>query len=451
MLPKASRRACIRILAGLLLLWASLAGAQTTWEQQTPSSRKLPPSAFKLISIEVTGSQRYQPEDIIAASGLHLGETVHEDDFKSAAERLGTSGAFSQVSYRFEYSPEGTKLQFQVADAPKFVPVEFDNLVWFPDAELMKQLHASVPLFHGELPLDGNLADDVDEALQAMVAGKGIPAEVDYVRAGPANGGITAFVFSVSGPEIQIGKVKFDGVAPAQQTLLEDAAQQMQGETYFRQKVEAQVSELLMPVYLERGFLKAKFSNPQLAVVQENDPHVTVDVTFSVLPGIEYKMAGVQWSGNKLFPAARLDSLIQLKIGQPANAVKLQQDLQNVQRLYATKGYMAAAITPKAVFDDPTASIHYILNVKEGGQYRMGEIDIGGLDRNTIDQLLLAWTLKNGQPYSSEYLKTYMAGMRKLLPPGNWKTTVHQTLNKDLTVDITLQFQRMETELQSQD
>ena len=138
--------ACLCLSSGL---------AQTT---RKLSPKDLPPSAFKLISIKTTGTKRYKSEEIVAASGLQLGQTVSEDDFKKAARVLGETGAFGDVLYSFQYSAQGTKLELQVQDAERFVPARFDNLVWFSDQQLFDQLHAQVPLFQGQLPTAGELA-----------------------------------------------------------------------------------------------------------------------------------------------------------------------------------------------------------------------------------------------------------------------------------------------------
>src|ERR1022692_733931 len=155
------------LLAGMMLVSA-----------QTPrklAPKDLPPSAFKLISIKVTGTKRYKPEDVIAATGLQLHEAVSEDDFRKAVRTLGETGAFGDVLYSFQYSPEGTKLELQVQDAEKFVPVRFDNLVWFSDQELLEQIHGQVPLFQGQLPITGDLADQVSNALQALLIAHNVP------------------------------------------------------------------------------------------------------------------------------------------------------------------------------------------------------------------------------------------------------------------------------------
>ncbi len=136
---------------GLFLSFICSAPAQAPRK----STRPLPPSAFKLISIRVAGTKRYTPDQIKAATGLQLGQTVSEDDFKAVSRHLGETGAFSDVAYAFQYSSEGAKLDIQIADANQFVPARFDNFVWLTDQELLQKLQARVPLFNGELPVAG--------------------------------------------------------------------------------------------------------------------------------------------------------------------------------------------------------------------------------------------------------------------------------------------------------
>ena len=91
-----------------------------------------PPSAYKLIEVKVTGSKRFTQKDIVAASGLPVGTVCHEEDFKKAARQLGETGAFGVINYTYTYSSAGTKLEFHVTDADKFVPAHFTDLSGSP-------------------------------------------------------------------------------------------------------------------------------------------------------------------------------------------------------------------------------------------------------------------------------------------------------------------------------
>src|SRR5215469_11568030 len=122
-----------RWLAALLLLAIAPARAQSSGK----SFDQLPASNRQLIAVTVSGSKRYPESDALAASGLQIGTTVTEDDFKKAARRLGDLGVFSNIAYNYSYSSAGTKLILQVTDVDKFVPVRFEDFVWFSDEELM--------------------------------------------------------------------------------------------------------------------------------------------------------------------------------------------------------------------------------------------------------------------------------------------------------------------------
>src|ERR1700719_601509 len=68
-----------------------------------PSMQAMPPSAYKLIAVKVTGSKRFTQEEVAVASGLPLGTVFHEEDFKKAARQLGESGAFNNVAFTYNY------------------------------------------------------------------------------------------------------------------------------------------------------------------------------------------------------------------------------------------------------------------------------------------------------------------------------------------------------------
>jgi outer membrane protein assembly factor BamA len=326
------------------MLATSLVAAQTH-RKLTP--QELPPSAFKLIAIKVTGSQRFKKEDVIATSGLQIGQTANEDDFKKALRLLGETGAFNDLLYSFDYSAEGTKLTLQVKDADHFVPARFENFVWFSDQDLRDQIHAQVPLFEGDLPQTGNLADQVSNALQGMLIARKVQGQADYLRAAPNGGAIDAFSFSVSGPQIHIRNVAFTGAGSAELPLLENAAKRMHDADYDRSVIRVHEDKDFLPVYLARGYLKATFGDPQPKVVEDNPQETLVDLTFSVEPGRQYKLTNLDLDGSKAFPADRLKQLIHLAPGQPANATQLATDIEAIEKLYGTRGYMAATVTSK--------------------------------------------------------------------------------------------------------
>jgi outer membrane protein assembly factor BamA len=416
---------------------------------QSPATKPSPAISYKLISVTVSGSKRFASEDIALASGLPVGTIAHEPDFQKAARQLGESGAFSDINFKYTYSATGTKLEFQVTDADKFVPARFADFVWFTDDELRKAIHERVPLFTGELPPFGRLPDQVSDVLQAMLVEKNIPGRVEYQKTS-GKAGLQSYDYGVAGVSIRIHAAEFPGAAPAELPLLQNAAERMKDREYSRDYMANFIEHDLLPIFREHGYLKAACATPQPKVVTPANPEpdlnqrprTYIDVTFPVTPGVQYKLTGWEWSGNQQVPTDTLQPLIHAKVGAMANTVQLAADLRTIQTLYGTRGYVTANIKVDANFDDTAGTVAYRLEVTEGPQYHMGELQFRGLDNSLDARLRAAWKLRPGDVFDASYLQDFLPLARKLLPTTvDWDVTPHVTpMTADKTVDVDLQY-----------
>jgi outer membrane protein assembly factor BamA len=432
----------------VLSLAATIAFSSVPVAHAQKSFAQAPASMRQLIAVKVTGNQHFPENAIVAATGLPMGQPVTEDDFKKAATRLGDYGIFTDVAYSYSFSSAGTKLELKVTEAAKFVPVKFEDFVWFSDDELLNRIQERAPLFQGELPLSGRLPDLVSDVLQALLVENSIPGNVEYERAGPKDGPVDSIVYKVADVLIQIRDIDFVGADPSDVPALKAASARLREAEYSRTVLSALVQHQLTPVYLSRGYLKASFGVPQTKVVkkpaEEGDSglkHLTiVDVVFSVVPGKRYTLKGVQWSGNKEFSTDELQKMVRAPLGEAANTVRLSDNLKDIQKLYGSRGYVTATIKADADFDDAASTVVIRLAVTEGPAYNMGELEIRGLDNNLEAKLRNLWKLRAGEVYNSTYLSEYLPEARKLLPANlDWEAASHVTANvREKTVDVDL-------------
>src|SRR5271170_2164622 len=430
-----------RLLLSSLLLSLS-AAAQISGGVQPPS--------YKLIAVKVTGSKRFTQEEIAAASGLPIGTVAHEEDFKKAARQLGETGAFGDITYTYTYTSTGTKLEFHLTDADKFVPAHFADFVWFTDEELHQKLHDRIPLFNGELPTNGRMPDQVSDVLQALLVENGIPGIVQYARTEGKDERLESIDYSVAGVSIRIRHAQFPGAGATDLPLLQAAAEKLSDREYSRDYITNFVEHSLLPLYYERGYLKAECAPPQPRVVKpaaadstdNKQPPTYVDITFPVTPGIAYKVTQWDWSDNKAIPKEQLDPFLHAKAGQAANTVQLANDLREVQTLYGSRGYILATIEVSAEFDDVAGTVFYHLIVREDSLYHMGDLEFRGIDNSLTARLRAAWKLRPGDVYDATYLKQFLPEARKLLPPTlDWEVDSHVTaITRDKSVDVDLQY-----------
>lgn len=413
-------------------------------------SQTQPPVSYKLIAVKVTGSKRFTQEDVAAASGLPIGTIAHEEDFKKAARQLGETGAFGDITYTYTYSSAGTRLEFHVIDADKFVPARFADFVWFTDEELLHKLHDRIPLFNGELPANGRLPDQVSDVLQAMLVENAIPGRVEYVRNNGKDERLESIAYNVAGVSIRIHHADFPGAGAGELPLLQAAAEKLSDREYSRDYMNNFIEHDLLPIYREHGYLKASCASAQPKVIKADAsdavdnklPPTFVELTFPVTPGLQYKLTKWDWSGNKEIASDQLDPLLHARTGQTANTVQLGNDLREVQLLYGSRGYILAAIKVNAEFDDVIGGVVYHLAVQEGALYRMGELQFRGLDNNLTARLRAAWKIRPGEVYDATYLKQFLPQARKLLPPTlDWEVDPHvSAIARDKTVDVDLQY-----------
>jgi outer membrane protein assembly factor BamA len=421
---------------------------------QRRSVAKAPPlTGYKLISVKATGTRRYADKEILRASGLQIGQNATDGDFKEAARRLGDSGLFSGVAYSFSYSDTDVKVEFQLTDIDesKLVPVSFENFVWFSDARLLNAIQRVVPLFMQMLPITGRLPDKVTEALQALLTETHLPGRVDYLRQSRQEGGdLTRIVYKVEEVTMHIRTLEFPGATPEQSAFLTNAVDKLVGVEYSRDAL-AQVAKYdLLPLYFERGYLKARFGPSDARAVTpsaaEGESHpqdeIEVDASLPVTPGKQYSVFGVTWKGNSAVSVDEASHLFHLVTGRPVDAVRVADDVERLTKLYRSRGYMTAQVKPDAQLDDDKGTVHYDMNVTEGDLYQMGGLEILGVDSPSKDRLRAAWTLREGQAYNAGYTRKFLDEAPRFLPKGlQFSAQISEELDaKDKTVDVTIHF-----------
>jgi outer membrane protein assembly factor BamA len=162
---------------------------------------------------------------------------------------------------------------------------------------------------------------------------KNLPGRVDYMRMAPMDGGdIQALNFTVQDVKITIQGVKFLGPASGEETLLVEASKKLLGTGYVRDQVVAFGEKEWLPVYLQRGYLKAHFGDAVPRVIHQEGTSTVVELSVPVQPGPVYQVEEVSWTGNKVLPAQKLDSMIHLPVGEAANAIRRKGDLEAAEK-----------------------------------------------------------------------------------------------------------------------
>ncbi len=97
-----------------------------------------PQGSAKLTGVTFSGSAKLSNDQLLATSGLKVGDTVTKGDLQGAADRMSALGVFSSVNYTFKTGAAGVEVQFVVKEAPLF-PVEYDNFRGSPTRSSLRR------------------------------------------------------------------------------------------------------------------------------------------------------------------------------------------------------------------------------------------------------------------------------------------------------------------------
>lgn len=358
-----------------------------------------------LVKILVRGTHRYQPQDVIRATGLKENSVVTTAQLEAGSKRLGDSGVFTSVQYSFRPAPKrwGVEAEFQVKDADKFLPAEFENAVWWSDQELQSKLHDAVPLFEGEIPLSGTLADDVAAALSKLLAAKGVDSKVVWQQWAAPGEIPSVYRFRVTSGVPPFKSVQLTGASHLSAEVKSRFLSVVMNREYLRSEVEKNIDRILAPAYHEQGFVTFKAGKIQPVLAADN----TLGINIPIVEGAQYKLAGYSWSGNTVASAEELSKFVSLPLGQPVNLSRLKTDLDAARTFLGKFGREAATITPVPKFSGE--SISYEFQVHEGDLYHMGDLEVQGLESATAAKIRELWKLAPGSPYDNTYARNFVA------------------------------------------
>jgi outer membrane protein assembly factor BamA len=114
----------------------------------------------------------------------------------------------------------------------------------------------------------------------------------------------------------------------------------------------------------------------------------------------------VTWSGNSTLTNQELTSAFGLRAGDPAARARVDQALEGVRKAYARRGYINAQIG-EATTRDATGRVNYQFTIREGQQYRMGNVTVVGLSVADARELKTKWTLAPNAIFDDSYLEQF--------------------------------------------
>jgi outer membrane protein assembly factor BamA len=395
-----------------------------------------------LVSLKFAGLAHFSDAQVTALSGLKIGAPIAADDLKAVANRLAQSGAFDNVSYKYDSNASGMRVEFDVVETRHVIPCVFENFIWFSDSELAQALHERAPLYGDVVPINGPTLDEISDSLRSLMKAKQLPGSVDRIPITDRTGKVAAMSFQVTGVSMPIRELSFPGATAGRDANLRKAASELIGRDFSASEISTFVSVSLVPFYRRQGYFRAHFNRAQ-ATLKDTVSQTVFDVSVSVpvAEGAQYYWDGALWTGDDAITSGDLDQLLALKRKERADGDAIDAGLQAISQAYAVRGYLDATLHPKENLDDAKHLVSYDVAVTEGIQYHMGDVAFAGVSDSDAKRLAGEWQLRSGDIYNAAYLGDFEKTAAWPRPPaGKTKNATSVSLKRNpqtATVDVT--------------
>ncbi|MGA7833089.1 MAG: hypothetical protein WCA21_19200 [Terracidiphilus sp.] len=415
------------------LLFVSLSAAAQTFLPKT---------------IQFKGAPEYTSQELMAAAELKMDTSLAYSEVKGHSQKLLDTGLFEAVSFTYN----GADLVFKLTPSTVLYRVRLENLPLAPGKELDAALHERLPLYHGKVPFDGGLTEEVRKALEELLAAEGIKASV---VAAPYTDlkevAVTAMSYSITDPPVRVGEIHLDGVSPDLQAKVRLIADRLANTGYDTGNTAANIERAFILFYSDEGYPTVK-----IHAAQSGNPVVggeAIDVPFNVTvnQGRHYTLGSIHLPSGEVLDLAKLNESAGVASNKTeklsvSGGVTLRSALLYLSGQYKSKGYMDCVVSPHPQYDDTNGIVNYTLAVDPGPVYTMGKLTIENSADDLRAAMQAAWKIPAGAVFNESAISAYFYNQGNSALGRTFASakcayklfTNHETR----TVDVTLRLER---------
>jgi len=427
---------------GILLIL--LVPARLPISAQAPDASTAP-----LREVHADGERILTEAQVIAITGLAPGAQVGRSNLQTAADKLVRSGLFTKVSFSFQTKLAAILVNYHVEESPR-IPAYFDNIPWFSDSELGDTIRKKFPFFDGTLPEAGAAVEDAAEAVQELLASRGLQVSLEHMVIANPNGEGNVQEFRVEGAALQIARLEFSDPALLASKAVQQHLSEILGKPYSRMTIDLFLSEAIKPIYLQQGFLHAKLGPPEVRLTGDPNQKLPsqIPVYVPVMQGEVYHWNEIHWTGNVQVSEFALNALLGVKHGDLADGMQVEAGWDRVREEYAHRGYLEAKIDPAPAYDDRARTVSYSVRIQEGPQFHFGKMVLTGISPAAERKLLAAWPIAAGEIFDKAKFEELLAKLQTRQEqvfgelPVHYESVGHwlQADTAKSTVDVLLDF-----------
>lgn len=396
----------------------------------------------EILEVKISGNKRIENEVIKRNINIEPGDIYSQELIRENITLVYNLLYFEQITVKAEEKENGLVLEFNVQEKPVVIDLRISGNDELKEDKILE----AITVKEGRI-IDLNQVEESKKAILDLYSKNGFVGNSVNYEIEPRGDGTVSLLYRIKeGETAYIKEVVLSGNSNVDSDDIKDRiySKPRYFLSFLTKRGLYNIEEInrdsdrIRAVYLDRGYLDVKISQPETKYVEDLEGY---EVVFRIEEGEQYKVSFISFSGDIITEESKLREVIKTKPDEVFSTFTMQSDISALTTYYGDEGYAFANVSPDVQLDRTNNTVSIDFQFEKGKEVFVRNIEIRGNSRTRDKVIRRELSLQEQELYSSS---DFQSARRQVQRLGYFEDNVEVTTDRvegtddqlDVNIDV---------------